>query len=64
MNGDGGTANIPFDTLKWKNMLIVKWEGGTNSGLNSNSADTGDDMIYMLASWTWNSCAKRKRGSR
>jgi len=53
MNGDGGTANIPFDTLKWKNMLIVKWEGGTNSGLNSNSADTGDDMIYMLASWTW-----------
>lgn len=53
MNGDGGTANIPFDTLKWKNMLIIKWEQGTNSAVASNSADSGDDMIYMLASWTW-----------
>jgi len=53
MSGDGGVANIPFDTLKFNNMLIIKWEQGTNSGNNSNSAQAGDDMIYLLASWTW-----------
>ncbi|TXH58462.1 MAG: hypothetical protein E6Q97_02115 [Desulfurellales bacterium] len=54
-NGEGGTANIPFDTLKWHDMLIVKWEQGTASTIAAatNDADASDDMVYMLASWTW-----------
>lgn len=54
-DGDGGTANIPFDTLKWHDMLIVKWEQGSASTIAAatNDADAADDMIYMLASWTW-----------
>lgn len=57
LSGESGSINIPFETIKWKNLLVMKWEGGTygygSSVPSGGDADVGDQMIYMLATWTW-----------
>lgn len=56
LSGESGSVNIPFETIKWKNLLVMKWEGGTygyGSSVANSDGNAADQMIYMLATWTW-----------
>lgn len=53
LDGQMGRFNFPFECFAYHNATVVKWEGGTNSGLNGNDAATGAQMVYLLSTMYW-----------
>jgi len=55
--GVSGSANLPFETLKFRKAIVVIWENGTMSTLGAassgNGGTAGADMIYILNTRTW-----------
>lgn len=52
-SGPQGMANFPFETLKFGNCLVVKWEDALYDSATGADATADTDMIYILNTRFW-----------